>query len=159
VAHSQIEEIAQSFSRLMRLSFRAKNKMGSNQGLNFQSSGILIHLVTFGPARSSEICEALLFDPAVVSRQTHELISLGLIERIPDPLDGRATKLQCTEAGQATFNKHKAFRHAFFNDVLSGWSENDVENLNFLLNKLTSDFETKLTPEGLAQLVTETQEK
>ena len=159
MSNSPIDEIAQSFSRLMRLSFRAKSKVGGYQGLHFQSSAILIHLAVSGASRSSEIVEALYFDPAVVSRQTHELIERGLVERIPDPLDGRATKLQCTAEGIETFNQHRAFRRAFFNELLSKWSHEDVENLNFLLDRLTTEFEIKLTPEGLAKIESSIQEK
>ena len=159
MSNSPIDEIAESFGRLMRQSVRAKSRVGGYQGLHFQSSTILIHLAQGGPARSSEIVEALHFDPAVVSRQTHELIERGLIERIPDPLDGRATKLQCTTEGIKTINKHKAFRRAFFNELLSQWSHQDVENLNFLLDKLATDFEIKLTPEGLAKVESSIQEK
>ena len=158
MASSPAEEVAQSFSRLMRLSARAKSKVGSDQGLNFKSSGILIHLAISGPTRSSEIGEALHFDPAVVSRQTHELIGLELIERIPDPLDGRATKLQCTEKGLATFSKIKEFRRAFFEDLLKSWNPDDIKTLNQLLNTLTSDFEAKLGTDGHTICETKTQE-
>jgi DNA-binding MarR family transcriptional regulator len=158
MASSPIDEVAQSFSRLMRLSARAKSKVGADQGLNFKSSGILIHLANSGPARSSEIGEALHFDPAVVSRQTHELIDLELIERIPDPLDGRATKLQCTAKGLATYNKNKAFRRAFFEDLLKSWTSEDIETLNHLLNTLTSDFEAKLGTDDHTMCVTKPQE-
>ena len=143
----------------MRLSARAKNKVGSNQGLTFKSSGILIHLAVSGPTRSSEIGEALHFDPAVVTRQTHELIELGLIERIPDPLDGRANKLQCTEKGLATFNKNKEFRRVFFEDLLKSWTSEDIKMLNELLNNLTSDFEAKLSTVGHTMCETKKQEK
>ena len=51
------------------------------------------------PVRVSELAEKVYADVSTVSRQVTHLVGLGLIERVPDPEDGRAHSLSLTEAG------------------------------------------------------------
>ena len=57
---------------------------------------MLAHLIEAGPRRSSDIAEAFDLDKGAVSRQVQHLVELGLVERTPDPADGRATILTAT---------------------------------------------------------------
>ena len=51
---------------------------------------LLGHLLEHGPMRSSCLVETFGVDKGAVSRQVRQLLDLGLVERRPDPEDGRA---------------------------------------------------------------------
>lgn len=54
-----------------------------------------------GPARASAVAEAFGIDKGAISRQVQHLLELGLLDRAPDPDDGRATLLSVTEQARA----------------------------------------------------------
>jgi len=53
------------------------------------------------PRRVSDLADKVYADISTVSRQVTHLVGLGLIERLPDPEDGRAHLLTLTPAGIA----------------------------------------------------------
>ena len=54
-----------------------------------------------GPIRASAIAECFAIDKGAVSRQVQHLLELGLLDRSPDPDDGRATLLSASESARA----------------------------------------------------------
>ena len=58
---------------------------------------VLTHLQERGPSRSSVVVEGLGIDKGALSRQLQHLVDLGLLERQPDPADGRAMLLSLTD--------------------------------------------------------------
>jgi DNA-binding MarR family transcriptional regulator len=58
---------------------------------------MLSYLEERGPARSSTVVEELGIDKGAVSRQITHLAELGLLERTPDPDDGRAVLLTLSD--------------------------------------------------------------
>ena len=58
---------------------------------------VLTYLADAGRAAASAIVEAFGIDKGAVSRQVQHLVDLGLLERTPDPADGRATLLAVTD--------------------------------------------------------------
>ena len=60
---------------------------------------LLTHLADHGPLRASAIVGHFAMDKASVSRQVQHLLDLGLVDRTPDPEDGRATLLSVSDDG------------------------------------------------------------
>ena len=58
---------------------------------------VLTYLESTGSCRSTAIAGAFDMDKGAVSRQVQHLTELGLIERTPDPADGRAALLAVTD--------------------------------------------------------------
>lgn len=54
-----------------------------------------------GPVRASAVAESLGIDKGAISRQVQHLLELGLLDRTPDPDDGRATLLSANEDAKA----------------------------------------------------------
>ena len=71
---------------------------------------VLTHLEERGPARSSAVVEDLGIDKGAVSRQIQHLVDLGLVERAPDPADGRALLLSLTDDARARLARVQAER-------------------------------------------------
>jgi DNA-binding MarR family transcriptional regulator len=57
----------------------------------------------------------------------------GLVERRPDPLDGRASLLLLSARGKRVSDRLSRARRAMFAEVLSEWPEDDVERFGHLL--------------------------
>ena len=71
--------------------------------------GLLALLQDEGPLRASDLVIRLGLDKSTVSRQVTSLVELGLVDRAPDPEDGRAQVLQRRAPGPPA---HRAGRLA-----------------------------------------------
>lgn len=93
-----------------------------------------------GPGvRASDVAQALGLDKSTVSRGLSQLESLGLIERVEDPDDGRARLLRLTTTGAASFNAMRTQRQTEFRAILARWDSPDLATLATLLSRLNSD--------------------
>jgi DNA-binding MarR family transcriptional regulator len=59
----------------------------------------------------------------------HQLLELGLIERTPDPSDGRASILQVTEKARKKMAALADRRREEFGEKLSGWEPDSIAGL------------------------------
>ncbi len=85
-------------------------------GLTPTRLSVLATLVRSGPLRISELAEVEGLNPTMLSRVIGELSAAGLVERVPDPLDGRAALVAATAAGRRLRARIQHRR----NDVLAG---------------------------------------
>ncbi|WP_369068245.1 MarR family winged helix-turn-helix transcriptional regulator [Kineococcus terrestris] len=98
---------------------------------------VLFALTHLGPARAGTLAERLGTDPSTTSRQTAELVRRGLLERRPDPSDGRASLLALTPAGTELVDTLRRRRNDLVARAVDGWSEEDVTTLTRLLERLS----------------------
>jgi DNA-binding MarR family transcriptional regulator len=89
--------------------------------------------------RASDVAQALGLDKSTVSRGLSQLETLGLIERVGDPDDGRARLLRLTEIGAERFGTMRIQRQAEFRALLDRWEPTDVATLGRLLARLNLD--------------------
>ena len=90
---------------------------------------VLAHLDERGPTRSSAVVEELGIDKGAVSRQMHHLVELGLLERTPDPNDGRASLLSVSEDARARLERVRTERWEQYDERLAAWSARDLSDL------------------------------
>jgi DNA-binding MarR family transcriptional regulator len=102
---------------------------------------LLAHLIVDGPRRTTALAEAVHSDPSTVSRQTAAMVRLGLIERRPDPMDGRACLLAATEKGEQVFADHRKCKDEHLAAMLADWSAADLRRFAALLDRFNNDFE------------------
>jgi DNA-binding MarR family transcriptional regulator len=93
------------------------------------SYSLLASLHDDGPRRSSELAETFAIDKGAVSRQVAKLEALGLIERTPDPVDGRAHLLSLTEHGRTRLAEVARQRRKWYDERLSDWSAGEIAEL------------------------------
>ena len=101
-------------------------------------------LFTLGhePRRVSALAEAIHSDVSTVSRQVTHLASIGLVEKIDDPDDGRAQLLSLTPRGGEVIAELVARRGEWFGQLMKHWDEADATAFLAQLQRFGDDIET-----------------
>ncbi|MGN6688502.1 MAG: MarR family winged helix-turn-helix transcriptional regulator [Actinomycetales bacterium] len=115
-------------------------------GLDVSASSLLLTLVKCGPRRQGELAEQALLDPSTVSRYVASLVKAGLVERQPDPADGRAVQLVASPAGEQMAVDWMRRRQELIADALTDWDDADIEALTRLFSRLNDDLERHRPP-------------
>lgn len=91
------------------------------------------------PIRINELHRHVLLSQPALSRLVDRLVNRGMIERQPDPADGRGVRLSLTEAGQA-IQRHVGRRHArsVAGAMTAGLSRSELAALETICMKLAS---------------------
>jgi len=87
---------------------------------------MLGYVAEHGPVRASEVAEVFDIDKGAISRQVQHLIDLGLVERTPDPVDGRATLLSTTAEAARRMEDVTEHRRKWLDERLGDWSDDDL---------------------------------
>lgn len=98
--------------------------------------GLLALLQDAGPLRASALVTRLGLDKSTVSRQVASLVDLGLVDREPDPVDGRAQVLTASAEGSARLSRIREVRRARWERDMANWPQEDVARLGELLGRL-----------------------
>ena len=98
--------------------------------------GLLALLRDAGPLRASALVARLGLDKSTVSRQVATLVDLGLVDRAPDPDDGRAQVLTPSAEGAARLARIRDARRARWEDDMADWPQDDIVALGELLGRL-----------------------
>ena len=101
-------------------------------------AALLYTLKCRGALRLGDIAEAMQLDASTVSRHVQQLGDRGLIDREPDPVDGRASIIGLSSAGAASLRKTFDQRRAFIIAALTEWDDTDRERLRHDLTRLTA---------------------
>jgi len=87
---------------------------------------MLTYLAAEGPQRSSVVSDKFNVDKGAISRQVQHLCDLGLLEREPDPVDGRATLISASADAVRRMTAVDRDRRRWLDEQLKGWSEQDL---------------------------------
>ncbi len=85
----------------------------------------------------SALADRLNLDGSTVTRQVTALEKDGLVQRRPDPRDGRGTVIAPTDTGLAQVDAVRKARREVYDVVLGDWSESDRAQLATTLQRLT----------------------
>ncbi len=97
--------------------------------LNATSYSLLITLADYGPKRAAELADMFVLDKGSVSRLVHQLLELALIERTPDPNDGRASILAITDLARTKLAEMADWRRGVLDTRLEGWEASEIGEL------------------------------
>jgi len=87
---------------------------------------MLTYLASDGPQRSSVLSDRFNVDKGAISRQVQHLCDLGLLDREPDPADGRATLVSASADAVHRMESVARDRRRWLDEQLSEWSEADL---------------------------------
>jgi DNA-binding MarR family transcriptional regulator len=144
-----VERLSEQLPRFMRLVSAAKVHLSSDP--RDRAALVLLHpLVRLGPLRQGALAEHLHADPSTVSRHVAALVEEGLVRRVADESDGRATRLVVTDAGLAALEQLGRDRAAVVERVTAGWPEDDLTTLTALLGRFLDDLAAALPGDAAA---------
>lgn len=101
------------------------------EGKTLDRSGywLMVWVSEHGPIRLSDLAEAVGLDLSTVSRQMRDLVEGGLITKVPDPHDGRASFLSLSARGAAVLESVSQSRREALAHALTDWSESERATL------------------------------
>ncbi|MGO2658547.1 MarR family winged helix-turn-helix transcriptional regulator [Mycetocola reblochoni] len=90
------------------------------------------------PISAGSLAELLSLDRSVVSRSAKTLVEAGLIERHPNPSDGRGAVFSASARGRAMLDEARSAESARLRTEMGNWSAADVTRLTELLSRLAA---------------------
>lgn len=103
---------------------------------------VLSHLAEHGPMRASEVVGTFTLDKGAVSRQVQHLVDLGLVDRAPDPADGRASLVSASADAVRRLADVAEQRRRLLDERLGDWSEQDLAGLVSVLGRYNEALST-----------------
>lgn len=101
----------------------------------------LLFNLAAGPQRVSALAECVHSDISTVSRQVSNLAAHALLEKLPDPADGRAQMVRLTDEGRDLITQIVRQRDQWTADHLRDWDERDVAAFAAYLDRFNTSLE------------------
>lgn len=138
-----LRHVEHEVATLMRRARRAVAERARLVHPDLQGIGylLLVQVEQEGPVRGSTLCETLQLDKAAVSRSLHHLIDLGLVERHPDPDDGRAVLVSVSAEGRRRVRAVDRQRRDVLARRFEGWDAADLQGVAQVLHRYNGTFE------------------
>ncbi len=138
-----VDDLATGITSLLQALQRMRTELsrsGSTESDRERAAHVLLFpLCLQGPLRPAELAELVHADPSTVSRHVARLVEQGLVTRVPDERDGRASRLVVTDRGTATAEAMRRERADHLREVTADWDEDDLATLSRLLRRLAAD--------------------
>ena len=109
--------------------------------LDYSTFVLLLAIIDVpGGARASDLADAMQVHKSTVSRAVRSLTDMGLVDRAPDPDDGRSQVLTPTPLAHERVSAYRARAHEQVAAGLKGWEQSDLRTLARLLGRLNDVF-------------------
>lgn len=125
----------------------ARNGLGESIGLSGPAYSILIaidHLSRHGQIGVSAVSSHLHLSGAFVTIEVNKLIKSGLVEKRPDPSDGRRVILKISVRGSALLSSLTALQQEVNDTIFGGLSEEEFKQLSLIMSKLVKGVDEAL---------------
>jgi DNA-binding MarR family transcriptional regulator len=128
---SQISDTAVTLrTAIMRTERRLRQEAGAEIGdLTATSTATLASIARFGPVTPSELAEIERVKRPTMTRTLGSLERQGLIERAPDPADGRSSLVAINEAGRERLTRLRRRKSAYLARRMRELDPEDVDTL------------------------------
>jgi DNA-binding MarR family transcriptional regulator len=132
-------DVAELAARLRVEIGRLKRQIRQNDQEGFTPSQIsaLASLGARGPLRLGELARVECVAPPTLTKLIAGLESAGLVERTPDPTDGRSALVGLTRSGRAALTRVRNERTAFLAQRIGRLSPADQSRVADLIGLLT----------------------
>ena len=150
VRDDELRALGEQMPRFMRLIHGLKAQHTAEGGRDRAALVLLFPLARLGPLRQSALAEAVHADPSTVSRHVALLVERGLVLRVADESDGRASRLVLTDAGRAQLDQLRAERVAYLRTVTVDWTDDELETFTTLFDRFLDGIATTLPAEPTA---------
>jgi DNA-binding MarR family transcriptional regulator len=133
-------QILEGLSAVTRQLARASGAVDDGPPMTSTQRLALFETAIGGPLRLSELAERLGITAPTASRAVDSLVDLGLLERLPDPADRRAVRIDLTGPGRQDVEGRKARAAAALQPAAEALSAQDRAQLAALLARLADAF-------------------
>lgn len=149
VSPTDANELFHALIRVQKLLLSARAVAPTvRAGLDTVAYPVMFEVHRAGPVGISDVASTLHSDISTVSRQVSGLVAHGLLEKRPDPTDGRATLVSLTTEGQLALEQMQVSRGLWFQGLLTDWSGHEAENFTANLHRLGDALDTNLRERG-----------
>ena len=131
---ADLHALGEHLPRLMRV-VHALKASTAGESRDRAAHVLLFPLVRLGPLRQGALADLVHADPSTVSRHVATLVAGGLVRRMPDERDGRASRLVVTEAGHAALESLRAERESILAQVTADWDDAELATLSNLFGR------------------------
>ena len=121
---------------------RLLRQRGSHVALDPGTFWLLKTIADFGPMRVTDVAGFVNLDPSTVSRHVSQMQQSGLIDRTPDPDDGRAQLVAASTEGRQKLEVAFARRRELLARSLADWTAEDIDQFERLLSKFARSLES-----------------
>ncbi|MDQ0578966.1 MarR family winged helix-turn-helix transcriptional regulator [Streptomyces rishiriensis] len=144
VASPEVIEIERALTRITYLSTRARQheRLMTLAGVPLDRAAVALlrQVADSEPLRPGELAQRLGVEASHVTRTVQQLQKSGYVTRVPDPDDGRAQRIQLTEAGRAAVDRVREAGARGMQLVLADWSPEELGQLATLFHRMVDDF-------------------
>jgi len=140
---AEVRSLSEQLPRFMRLVHAIKSQQAGDSRER-AALVLLFPLVRLGPLRQSALAELVHADPSTVSRHVAALVEQGLVRRVADESDGRASRLVVTAAGEAALETLRQERERHLERITASWSAEDLATFTTLFSRLLDDISASL---------------
>jgi DNA-binding MarR family transcriptional regulator len=138
-----VRQLTEQLPRFGRLVHALKSQL-TGENRDRAALVLLYPLCRLGPLRQGTLADLVHADPSTVSRHVATLVDRGLVRRVADESDGRASRLVVTDGGQAALDALRSEREMHLDRALAHWSDDDVATFSTLLGRLLDDLSASL---------------
>lgn len=106
---------------------RQRRRLQRAAGLPVTEAGssLLRSVSRHGPLTLSELAGRVGLDQSTVSRQIQPLVSNGLVDRAPDPADGRSTLISLSTEGERLLARVRNVARHDYDSALADWTDDE----------------------------------
>ena len=142
--------LGDELARLLRVmqAFKTQVTGGGPDARERAAHVLLFPLTRLGPLRQGALAELVHADPSTVSRHVTLLVDRGLVRRVADEQDGRASRLVVTAEGQAVLDQLRDERNAHLAAVTSDWAPDELAHFTTALQRFVQDLTDHLPTLG-----------
>lgn len=132
-------ELERSLTQVARAILRLevpRSELGEGESVDRAGYWLLVRLSREAPMRLSVLADTVELDLSTVSRQMRDLVAIGLVVKVPDPDDGRASLLSLSDRGWAVLEAVSEARRQALAEVISDWTDEERTALTLGLLRL-----------------------
>ncbi|HET6393215.1 MAG TPA: MarR family transcriptional regulator [Blastococcus sp.] len=141
---TEVRTLSEQLPRFMRLVHALKTQAAKNDNRDRAALVLLFPLTRLGPLRQGALAELVHADPSTVSRHVAALVDQGLVTRVADESDGRASRLHVTPTGHAALEALRRERENHLAQVTAEWDAEDLAALTSLFGRFLDDLSAAL---------------
>jgi len=123
-----------------RLMTRLDQALLETAGITAAQSGALYYLKDNDGCLFTELSRALGLDKSAITGLVDRLAGKGLVERRQTPSDRRSMSIMLTAAGRDAADRCLKVTREFNNAITEGLSEQEIESLSKILQKIITKF-------------------